>query len=98
MTLERRFQPKVIKELKQRMPGCIVIKTDPTYLQGIPDLLVLHQGRFAALEVKNDPNARHRPNQDFYVKMMNQDGFASFIDPSNMDSVIDQTIAYFKES
>lgn len=75
-----------------------MIKTDPTYLQGIPDLLILYRGRYAALEVKNDKNASHRPNQDFYVKKMNQDGFASFIDPSNMNSVIDQTMAYFKES
>ena len=41
--LENKFQANLIKELKERFPGCIVMKNDPTYIQGIPDLLVLHQ-------------------------------------------------------
>ena len=41
--LENKFQANLIKELKERFPGCIVMKNDPTYIQGIPDLLVLHK-------------------------------------------------------
>ena len=40
--LENKFQANLIKELKARFPDCIVMKNDPTYIQGIPDLLVLH--------------------------------------------------------
>ena len=33
--LENKFQANLIKELKERFPGCIVMKNDPTYIQGI---------------------------------------------------------------
>ena len=39
--LESQFQSKLIKELKKLFPGCIVMKSDSGYLQGIPDLLIL---------------------------------------------------------
>ena len=32
--LENKFQANLIKELKERFPGCIVMKNDPTYIQG----------------------------------------------------------------
>lgn len=47
--LENKFQANLIKELKARFPGCIVMKNDPTYIQGIPDLLVLHKDKWASL-------------------------------------------------
>lgn len=43
--LESQFQAKLIKELKKRFPGCIVMKSDSGYLQGIPDLLILYNDR-----------------------------------------------------
>ena len=65
--LERDFQAKLIKEIKNRLPGSMVLKNDPNYKQGVPDLLVLHRDRWAALEVKASPKAKCRPNQDWYV-------------------------------
>ena len=38
MSLERDFQRKVIKEIGKRLPGSRVLKNDPNYIQGIPDL------------------------------------------------------------
>ena len=38
---EREFQAKLIKELKEMFKGCLVMKLDSSYIQGIPDLLVL---------------------------------------------------------
>ena len=86
---ESEFQSKLIKELKERLPGCIVLKNDPDYIQGIPDLLVLHNDRWAALEVKKDKKAKHRPNQDYYVERMNQMSFSAFIFPENKEDVLD---------
>ena len=40
--LESKFQAGLIKELKERFPGCMVLKNDPNYIQGIPDLTVLY--------------------------------------------------------
>lgn len=39
--LESKFQSGLIKEIKERFPGSIVLKTDATYIQGFPDLLIL---------------------------------------------------------
>lgn len=51
--LENKFQSNLIKEIKTLFPDCIVVKNDPTYIQGIPDLLILNGGKWASLECKN---------------------------------------------
>ena len=88
MVLERKFQPQVIKDLKQALPGCIVIKNDPTYIQGFPDLLVLYDDKWAALEVKTNREAPHRPNQEFYVDLLDDMSFSSFVYPENWEEVL----------
>lgn len=88
--LENKFQAKLIKKLKNLYPECIVMKNDPTYIQGIPDLLILHKNKWASLECKKSANARHQPNQDYYVGKMNDMSFSSFICPENEDEVLAQ--------
>jgi hypothetical protein len=85
--LERVFQAKLIRKIKQDLPGCIVLKNDPNYLQGFPDLLILDGDRWAALEVKKDAKAEHQPNQDWYVRKLNSMSFARFIFPENERTV-----------
>ena len=86
--LENEFQSKLIKEIKRRFPGCIVLKNDPTYIQGIPDLIILHNDKWGALECKKNSKASKRPNQEYYVGIMNQISFARFIYPENKDEVL----------
>ncbi len=86
--LEREFQAKLIKEIKANLPGCIVMKTDPNYIQGIPDLLILHNNRWASLENKKSKNAKKRPNQQYYVDKMNEMSFSRFVCPENKDEVL----------
>ena len=86
--LENKFQSKLIKEIKDRFPGCIVIKNDSSYIQGIPDLLVLFRNKWAALEVKKSNTASHRPNEDYYVDKMNDMSYAAFIYPENKEEVL----------
>ena len=86
--LENRFQSKLIKEIKDRFPGCIVMKNDSSYIQGIPDLIVLFRNKWAALEVKKSNTASHRPNQDYYVDKMNDMSYAAFIYPENKEEVL----------
>ena len=62
--VERDFQAKLIKEIKDIFDGCIVMKNDSSYIQGIPDLLVLYKNRWASLEVKKNTRASRRPNQN----------------------------------
>lgn len=69
-------------------PGCIVIRLDANSLQGVPDILVLWGKHWATLEGKKDENASHQPNQDYYVDLMDQMSFSSFIYPSNESEVL----------
>lgn len=86
--LESKFQANLVKELKQRFKGCIVMKNDSSYIQGIPDLLILHNNKWAALECKKTARASKRPNQDYYVGLMDKMSFAKFISPENKEEVL----------
>lgn len=86
--LENRFKTKLIKELKELFPGCIVVHLDGSEIQGIPDILVLYGNKWAALEGKRSANAPQRPNQEYYVDLMNRMSFAAFIFPENKDEVL----------
>lgn len=86
--LESHFQSELIKELKEEFPGCIVLKNDPDYIQGIPDLLIMYGSKWAALECKRSANASKRPNQKYYVDKMNEMSYAAFISPENKEEVL----------
>ncbi len=86
--LENKFKTKLIHALEVMFPGCIVLHMDANSIQGIPDLLILYGNRWAALEGKRFRNASHRPNQDYYVDLMNRMSFAAFIYPENKEEVL----------
>ena len=86
--LESKFQANLIKEIKSTFPGCVVMKNDSSHIQGIPDLLVLYKNKWGSLEVKKSANAKHQPNQDYYVNKMNEMSFSRFIYPENKDEVL----------
>lgn len=94
--LESKFQAALIKELKQMFAGCIVMKNDSSYIQGIPDLLVLYKDKWAALEVKKNASAKKQPNQEYYVGQMNDMSFARFICPENKEEILDELQRSFK--
>lgn len=94
--LERQFQAKLIKELKKLFPGCIVMKSDSGYLQGVPDLLILHNDRWATLECKKSAGAKKQPNQEYYVGKMNEMSFSRFICPENKEEVLHDLQQSFK--
>ena len=88
--LENKFQAKLIKRIKDLFPGCIVMKNDSSYIQGIPDLLVLNNSRWASLECKKNANAKKQPNQEYYVDKMDSMSFSRFICPENEDEVLEE--------
>ena len=87
---ERDFQSDLIKEIKATFPDAIILKNDSGYKQGIPDLLILNEDKWAALECKQYANARHRPNQDYYISKMNKMSYARFIYPENKEDILDE--------
>lgn len=86
--LESGFQDKLRNELKELFPDCMIFKMDQ--IQGIPDLLILFGDKWASLECKKSANAKRRPNQEYYVDMMNKMSFSRFISPENKDEVLDE--------
>ena len=78
-------------------PGCIVTKLDAGDIQGIPDLLVLYEDKWATLENKRSANASKRPNQEYYVKKMNDMSFSKFIYPENKTEVLNKLKEHFKK-
>lgn len=96
--IESKFQKDLKKEIKGRFPGCMILKNDPTCVQGIPDLLVLYNDKWAALEVKRSANASHRSNQDYYVEKMNNMSFSSFIFPENKEEVLNAMARSFGDT
>ena len=86
--LESKFQSGLIKELKKRFQGCVVLKTDANYIQGFPDLLILFRDKWAALECKQNKTSRFRPNQEYYISKLNDMSYASVIYPENMEEVL----------
>jgi hypothetical protein len=88
--LERDFQAELKKEIEARFPGCIVTKLDSSYIQGIPDLLVLYKDRWATLECKKSASASKRPNQEYYVGVMDEMSFSRFINPENKEAILNE--------
>ena len=48
---EAQYQGRVTQKLKLMFPGCVVIKNDPSYQQGIPDWTILWGSCWAMLEI-----------------------------------------------
>lgn len=90
MDKESAFQARLIKELRDRFPGCLVLKNDPNHIQGIPDLTIFYGKHWATLECKRSSKASHRPNQDYYVKRMREMSYSSFISPDNKEEVLNE--------
>lgn len=85
---ESEFQSNLKEELRMMFPGCIVTKLDSGDIQGIPDLLILYEDKWASLECKKNASATRQPNQEYYVGKMNQMSFSRFIYPENKEEVL----------
>lgn len=85
---ENVYQARLIKQLNEMFPGCIVLKTDTSYQQGFPDLLILWGTYWASLEVKPSRRSSIQPNQDHFIKRLDQMSFAAYIYPENEEEVL----------
>lgn len=94
--LESKFQANLIKKIKAMFEGCIVMKNDSGYIQGIPDLLILYKDKWAALECKKDAKAKRQPNQEYYVQKMGEMSFSRFVYPENEEEVLNDLQRTFR--
>lgn len=88
MTKEGDFQSDLIEEIEGRFVGCVVLKNDPSFIQGFPDLTILYKNKWATLECKRSEKAKHRPNQDDYVDLCDKMSFSRFVYPENKEDVL----------
>jgi len=93
---ENQYQAKLIKKLKKIFPGCVVLKNDSSYQQGVPDLIVLWRRYWASLEVKPMREFYAHPNQLHFIRMLDEMSFAAFIFPENEEEVLNALQQAFK--
>lgn len=86
---ENDFQANLILELYDMFPGCLILKNDANYLQGILDLTILWKKNWAMLECKRGPNEPFRPNQEYYLDWADSMSFGACIFPENKEEVLD---------
>lgn len=88
MKRETAYQRLVKRRLDSEYPGCIIIMIPPDQIQGIPDLLVLYEDRWAMLEVKTSADEPFQPNQEYYIETINATmSYCSVIYPEIEDKV-----------
>lgn len=92
--LESGFQDKLRDDIKERLPGCMIFKMDQK--QGIPDLLILYEDKWASLECKKSARAAKRPNQEYYVDLMDNMSFSRFVYPENKEEVLNELQSAFQ--
>lgn len=85
---ERTYQAELIKRLRELFEGCLILKNDSSYMQGVPDLIILYHDRWAMLEIKLSKDAAYQPNQAYYVSELNRMSFAAFIYPEIEEEVL----------
>jgi hypothetical protein len=98
MTLESKFQADLIDDWNSMFPEDLVLKNDANYLQGIPDILILHEDTWGMLETKRATNSNIRPNQAYYIDKLNRMSYAAFINPANKERILDELQRAFRLS
>lgn len=95
--LESKFQKELMDEIKNRYPGCVILKNDSGYIQGFPDWTILYKDKWAVLEAKRNDKASHQPNQEYYVDKLNSMSFSRFVYPENKEQVLEELQQIFAD-
>jgi hypothetical protein len=90
--LEREYQSYLIGRIEEMLEGCLILKNDSGYRQGIPDLSIFYGPRWVMLEVKPKyprPGSRDfEPNQEWYIENLGQMSYVACIYPEIEEEVL----------
>ena len=88
--LESKFKAWFKRELLLRCPQLdeLDLIEPSTHTRTHPDLLVLGDVVWAALEFKRDADSSFQPNQEYNVDRLSRKGFAAFVYPENAEEVL----------
>lgn len=95
--LESDFQKELMDEIRSEYPGCVILKNDSSYIQGIPDWTILYKDKWAVLEAKKNKTAKKQPNQPYYVEKLNDMSYSRFVYPENKEEVLEELRNIFAE-
>lgn len=95
--LESEYKQQLIQKLYTLYPSSIIVHMDPSEIQGIPDILILYKNKWATLEGKKDSTAPFRPNQPYYIDLMNRMSFSRAIYPENEEQVLRELLLFMAE-
>lgn len=95
---ESEFVGKTLNRIRLLLPNCEIIRTDPSYQQGLPDYFVLYNHHWAALEFKKSANAERQPNQDYFIERFGTMGFAAYVYPDNVEEILHELAQTFESS
>lgn len=70
---ESQLQTKILKHIKRKLPEAFVWKISDRWFSGVPDILLICNGRFLFIEVKT-PRGRVQPIQRQVFKLMRRAG------------------------
>ena len=84
------FSREFRQAISKVYPETIWIRTSPNQIQGIPDWIMLYQNRYFVFEFKKYEGAPSRPNQPYYVALLNDWSYARFVYPENREEVLDE--------
>lgn len=87
---ESAFKEKLRDKIEKKCPGSVILITDPTFFQGIPDWVILYENMWAVLEIKKSKTAHRQPNQEYYINLLGKMSFAAVVYPENMEDVVAQ--------
>lgn len=76
-------------------PGCVILKNDSSYIQGIPDVLILYNEQWAMLECKKSRREPYQPNQEYYLGVLNNMSYAAMICPENKETILEELNIFF---
>lgn len=93
--LESKFQKDLMDEIKAEFPGCMIMKNDSSYIQGIPDWTILYKDKWAVLEAKREKNASKQPNQEYYVSQLDGMSYSRIVYPENKEEVMNELRTIF---
>lgn len=95
--LESQFQKNLMDKIRAQYPGCVILKNDSGYIQGIPDWTILYKDKWAVLEAKRDAKAKKQPNQPYYVETLDKMSFSRFVYPENEEQVLNELRKVFED-
>ena len=85
--IEKRLQTTIRKEAKKLGFEVLVIRPNPGIPDGFPDVLLLKEGFWGTIEVKDSPTAIYQPLQEERLEKYNDWSWSRRVDPTNWAEV-----------